>query len=122
MIPRAVICVIVEISVTRGDLAQLADDADKVYAEIFKTVPGFLYGALGVRREDERAVGVVFFETAETLRAAESVIEGVREAVAISPGATFTLLDYEVIVRGVGPGAETLFAPIDGTATPGAPA
>ncbi|MGN6872909.1 MAG: hypothetical protein ACTHMY_31365 [Solirubrobacteraceae bacterium] len=103
-------------------MAQFADDADKVYAEIFKTVPGFLYGALGVRREDERAVGIVFFETADTLRAAEPVIEGVREAIAISPGATFRLLDYEIIVRGVGPEADKLFSPIGGTATPGAPA
>jgi len=117
-----VICVIVEISVARGDLAQLADDADTVYAEIFKTVPGFLYGALGVGRENEGVVGVVFFETAESLRAAEAVIEGVREAVAISPGAKLTLRDYEVIVRGVGPEADKLFAPIGGTATPGAPA
>jgi hypothetical protein len=117
-----VICVIVEISVAPDHLGQLADDADKVYAEIFKTVPGFLYGVLGVRRQDQRAVAVVFFETADTLRAAESVIEGVREAMAISPGATFTLADYEVIVRGVGPEAEKLFSPIGGTATPGATA
>jgi hypothetical protein len=117
-----VICVIVEISVAPDLLAQLADDADKVYAEIFKTVPGFLYGALGVRREDERASAVVFFETAEAWRAAEPVIEGVREAMSISPGATFTLLDYEVIVRGVGPEADRLFSAIGGTAAPGAPA
>lgn len=115
------ICVIVDISVAPDLLAQLADDADKVYAEIFKTVPGFLYGALGVRGEDQRATAVVFFETAEAWRAAESVVEGVREAVAISPGATFTLLDYEVIVRGVGPEAEKLFSQMGGTAAPGAP-
>jgi hypothetical protein len=117
-----VICIIVEISVAPDALAQLADDADKVYAEIFKTLPGFLYGALGVRGQDGRAIAVVFFETAETLRAAEPVIEGVREAVAISPGATFTLEDYEIIVRGVGPEASKLFSPIGGTAAPGAPA
>jgi hypothetical protein len=117
-----VICVIVDISVPADDMAQLADDADKVYAEIFKTVPGFLYGALGVRRQDQRVAAVVFFETADTLSAAESVIEGVREAVAVTPGATFTLLDYEIIVRGVGPEADKLFAPISGTATPGSPA
>jgi hypothetical protein len=117
-----VICVIVDISVPPDDMAQFADDADKVYAEIFKTVPGFLYGALGVRREDERAVGIVFFETADAWRAAEPVIEGVREAIAISPGATFTLLDYEIIVRGVGPEAEKLFSPIGGSATPGSAA
>src|SRR5438105_3893923 len=99
-------------------MAQFADDADKVYAEIFKTVPGFLYGALGVRHQDERAVGVVFFETAEAFRAARPVIEGVREAIAISPGATFTLLDYEIIVRGVGAEASKLFSPIGGTASP----
>jgi hypothetical protein len=103
-------------------MAQFADDADKVYAEIFKTVPGFLYGALGVRRVDGRAVGVVFFETEEAWQAAEPVIAGVREAVAISPGATFTLVDYEVIVRGVGPEASRLFSPIGGSAAPGAPA
>lgn len=122
MMRDAVICVIVDISVAPDQMAQFADDADKVYAEIFKTLPGFLYGALGVRREDERAVGVVFFDTAETLRAAEPVIEGVREAIAISPGATFTLLDYEVIVRGVGPEADKLFAPIGGAAAPDVPA
>ncbi len=122
MMRDAVICVIVEISVAPDQMAQFADDADKVYAEIFKTIPGFLYGALGVRRQDERAVGVVFFETAETLRAAGPVIEGVREAVAISPGATFTLLDYEVIVSGVGPEADKLFALIGGTPSPDAPA
>lgn len=116
------ICVIVEISVAPDHLAQLADDADRVYAEIFKTVPGFLYGSLGVRREENDAVAVVYFETAETFRAAESVIEGVREAVAISPGATFTLIDYEVIVRGVGPEASKLFAPLGGSAAPDAPA
>jgi hypothetical protein len=122
MIRCAVICVIVEISVAPDHLAQLADDADKVYAEIFKTVPGFLYGSLGIRREENRAVAVVYFETAQTFRAAESVIEGVREAVAISPGATFTLVDYDVIVRGVGPEADTLFAPIGGSAASGTPA
>lgn len=116
------ICVIVDISVPPDDLAQLADDVDKVYAEIFKTVPGFLYGALGVRREDQRAVAVVFFETLEAWLAAASVVEGVREAVAISPGATFTLVDYDVLVRGVGPEAEKLFSPIGGTAAPSAPA
>ncbi|HET6867773.1 MAG TPA: hypothetical protein VFH80_17785 [Solirubrobacteraceae bacterium] len=116
------ICVIVEISVAPDLLAQLADDADKVYAEIFKTVPGFLYGALGVRPQEQDATAVVFFETAEEWRAAESVVEGVREAISISPGATFTLRDYEVIVRGVGPEAERLFSPIGGTAAPGAPA
>jgi hypothetical protein len=117
-----VICIIVEISVPPDLLAQLADDADKVYAEIFKSVPGFLYGALGVRGEDRRTAAVVFFESAEAWHAAASVVEGVREAVAISPGATFTLLDYEVIVRGVGPEAEKLFSPIGGTGPPGAPA
>jgi hypothetical protein len=50
------------------------------------------------------------------------VIEGVREAVAISPGATFTLVDYDVIVRGVGPEADKLFAPIGGSAASGTPA
>jgi hypothetical protein len=50
------------------------------------------------------------------------VIEGVREAVAISPGATFTLIDYEVIVRGVGPEAGKLFSPIGGSGASGAPA
>jgi hypothetical protein len=85
-------------------------------------VPGFLYGSLGVRREENTAVAVVYFETAETWGAAESVIEGVREAVAISPGATFTLVDYEVIVRGVGPEASNLFSPIGGSAAPSAPA
>ncbi len=122
MMIGAVICVIVDISVAPDHMAQFADDADKVYAEIFKTVPGFLYGALGVRTQDERAIGVVFFDTDETLRAAEPLIEGVREAIAISPGATFTLVDYEVIVRGVGPEAEKLFAPIGESAEPGPPA
>jgi hypothetical protein len=37
-----VICVIVDISVAPDHMAQFADDADRVYAEIFKTVPGFL--------------------------------------------------------------------------------
>ncbi|HKO28836.1 MAG TPA: hypothetical protein VJU80_15360 [Solirubrobacteraceae bacterium] len=103
-------------------MAQFADDADKVYAEIFKTLPGFLYGAFGVRRQDERAAAAVFFENEEAWQAAQPLIEGVREAVAISPGATFTLVDYEVIVRGVGPEADKLFSPIGGGATPGAPA
>jgi hypothetical protein len=116
-----VICVIVEISVAPDHLAQLADDADSVYVDIFKTVPGFLYGSLGVRGDENRAVAVVYFETAETFRAAESVIEGVREAMAISPGATFTLLDYEVLVRGVGPEASKLFSSIGGSAAPDTP-
>lgn len=116
------ICVIVDISVAPDHVAQLADDADKVYAEIFKTVPGFLYGALGVSGQDERAVATVFFENAEAFRAAAPLIEGVREAVAISPGATFTLLNYEVIVSGVGPEPDKLFAPIGGGADPAAPA
>jgi hypothetical protein len=103
-------------------MAQFADDADKVYAEIFKTVPGFLYGALGVSRQDGRSMGLVFFETAETFRDAAPTIEGVREAVAISPGATFTMTDYEVIVTGVGPQAAKLFSPIGGAPAPGAPA
>lgn len=115
------ICVIVEISVEPDDLALLADDADKVYAEIFKTVPGFLYGSLAVGKEANGAIAVVYFESAETLRAADSVIEGIREAVGISPGATFTLNEYDVIVRGVGPEANKLFAPIGGAAAPGAP-
>jgi hypothetical protein len=117
-----VICVIVDISVAPEHLAQFADDADRVYAEIFKTVPGFLYGALAARPGEARAVAVVFFETAEAYHAAEPLIEGVREASAISPGATFTLVDYEVIVRGVGAEADKLFSPIGGTAAPGAPA
>jgi hypothetical protein len=102
-------------------MAQFADDADRVYAEIFKTVPGFLYGALATRSEGARAVAVVFFETAESYHAAEPVIEGVREATAISPGGTFTLVDYEVIVRGVGADADKLFSPIGGSDAPGAP-
>jgi hypothetical protein len=64
----------------------------------------------------------VFFETEEAWHAAEPVIAGVREAVAISPGATFTLVDYEIIVRGVGPEAIRLFSPIGGSAAPDAPA
>jgi Antibiotic biosynthesis monooxygenase len=116
------ICVIVEISVPRDHMAQFADDAERVYAEIFKTVPGFLYGALATRPEDARAVAVVFFETAEAYHAAEPVIEGVREAIAISPGVTFTMIDYEVIVRGVGDEADRLFSPIGGSGAPGPPA
>jgi hypothetical protein len=103
-------------------VAQFADDADKVYAEIFKTLPGFLYGALGVRRQDGRTAAAVFFENEDAWRAAQPLIEGVREADAISPGATFTLVDYEVIVRGVGPEADKLFSPIGGTAASGPPA
>ena len=116
------ICVIVEISVAPDDMAQFAEDADRVYAEIFKSVPGFLYGALATRPEDGRAAAVVFFETAEAYHAAEPLIEGVREATAISQGGTFTLVDYEVIVRGVGAEADKLFAPIGGSGAPGAPA
>jgi hypothetical protein len=115
------ICVIVDISVAPEHMAQFAEDADKVYAEIFKTSPGFLYGALATRPEDSRAVAAVFFENAEAYHAAEPLIEGVREATAISPGATFTLVDYEVIVRGVGPEADKLFSPIGGSGAPGAP-
>jgi len=121
MMRAAVIFVIVEISVAPDDVAQLADDAEKVYAGIFETLPGFLYGSLGIRREERTAVAVVYFESADALRAADSVIEGVREAMGISPGATFTLVDYDVTVRGVGVEAHKLFAPIGGAA-PGAPA
>lgn len=116
------ICVIVDLSVAPEHMAQFADDADRVYAEIFKTAPGFLYGALAARAEDARAVAVVFFETAEAFQAAEPLFEGAREAIAISPGGTFTLIDYEVIVRGVGAEADRLFAPIGGSGAPGAPA
>ncbi len=122
MMRAAVILVIVEISVAPDDVAQLADDVEKVYAGIFETLPGFLYGSLGVKREECTAAAVVFFESAEALRAADSLIEGVREAVGISPGATFTLVDYEVLARGVGVQAHRLFAPIGGAAAPGAPA
>jgi hypothetical protein len=98
------IFVIVEISVVPEHMAQFADDVDRVYAEIFRTVP------------------VVFFETAEAYHAAEPLIEGVREATAISPGGTFTLVDYVVIVRGVGAEADKLFSPIGSSGAPGAPA
>ena len=121
MMRAAVVCVIVEISVGPDDVAQLADDAEKVYAGIFETLPGFLYGSLGIRREECTAVAVVYFDSAEALRAADSVIEGVREAMGISPGATFTLVDYEVTARGVGPEAHKLFAPIGGAAASGRP-
>jgi hypothetical protein len=116
------ICVIVEISVAPEDVAQLADDVDHVYAEIFKTVPGFLFGTLGVKPDDRRVVAVVYLESAEALRAASPVIEGIREAVGISPGATFTLTEYEVLVSRAGPEPTRLFSQIDGTAAPGAPA
>jgi hypothetical protein len=117
-----VICVIVEICVAPDDLAQLADDADNVYGEIFRTVPGFLYGSLGVREQDNAAVGVMYFESADAWQAAEPVMEGVREAVGISPGATFTLVEYDVIVRRVGFEPSRLFPPLEGTPAPGAPA
>ncbi len=116
------ICVIVEISVAPDDLARLVDDTDKVYAEIFKTVPGFLYGTLGVRRADQRVVAIVYFDSAEAFRAADSVIEGIREAVGISPGATFTLTDYEVLVWRKGLESGEPFESSGETATPGAPA
>jgi hypothetical protein len=116
------ICVIVDLCVSPEHMAQFADDSDRVYAEIFKTAPGFLYGALATRPEDARAIAVVFFESAEAFHAAEPLFDGAREAMAISPGGTFTLLDYEVIVRGVGVDAEKLFSPIPGSGPPGAPA
>jgi hypothetical protein len=117
-----VICLIVEISVAPGDVAQLADDSDHVYAEILKTVPGFLFGTLGVKREDRRALGVVYFESAETLDAAGPVIEGIREAVGISPGVTFTLTEYDVLVSRAGLESSRLFSRIGGAAAPDAPA
>ena len=116
-----VICLIVELSVAPDAVDQLADDSDKVYAEILKTVPGFLFGTLGVEREDRRALGVVYFDSAEALEAAGPVIEGIREAVAISPGVTFTLTPYEVLVSRAGPDPSRLFSPIGGTATRGTP-
>ena len=116
------ICVLVEVSVAPEDLAQLADDADRVYGEIFKSVPGFLYGSLGVRQQDNAAIGVMYFESAEAWQAAEPVMEGVREAVGISPGATFTLVEYDVIVTRTGPEPTRLFPPIGGASTPSAPA
>lgn len=117
---RAVICVIVEISVAPDDVGRLADDVEKVYAGIFQALPGFLFGSLAVRRDDHRAVGVWYFDSAEALRAAGSVIEGIRAAVGISPGVTFTTVDYEVIVRRSGPEGGKLLATVEGTATPGA--
>jgi hypothetical protein len=120
MIRAGVICLIVELSVAPDAVGQLAEDADKVYAEILKSVPGYLFGTLGVERESRRALGVVYFESEETLDAAGPVIDGIREAVAISPGVTFTLTPYEVLVSRAGLEASRLFAPIGGTATPGA--
>ena len=113
---------IVELSVDPDDLAQLADDSDRVYAEIFKTLPGFLFGTLGVTSDGQGAVGVVYFESEEAFRAAEPVVEGVREAVAISPGATFTLREFEVVVRRAGLEPAKLLPPSDQAAAPGAPA
>ena len=121
MIRAAVICVIVKISVSPDDLAQLVDDSDKVYAEIFKTVPGFVYGSLALGREDREALAVVYFESIEAFRAAEPVIEGIREAAGISPGATFTLSEYDVIVSTPGIEPSRLFGSAAGTAAPGAP-
>jgi hypothetical protein len=112
----------VEISVAPDDLNRLVDDTDKVYAEIFKAVPGFVYGTLGVRGEDQRLVAVVYFESAEALHSAESLIEGIREAVRVSPGATFTLTDYEVLLHRQGLESSKLFAAGGETAAPGAPA
>lgn len=122
MISAGLICVIVEISVAPDDLAQLTDDSDKVYAEIFKTVPGFLFGTLAVKREEHAAVAVVYFENAEALDAARPVIEGIREAVGISPGATFTLAEYDVVVSRVGLEPSRLVSQVGGPAPPEAPA
>ena len=116
------ICVIVESSVAPDDVARLADDLDRVYAEIFKTVPGFRFGTLGVRPDDRGVVGVVYLESAGVVRAAGPVIDGIREAVGISPRATFTLTHDDVLVSRAGPEPSRLFSQIDGTATPGAPA
>jgi hypothetical protein len=118
MISAGLICVIVELSVAPDAVDQLADDSDKVYGEILRTVPGFLFGMLGVEREHRRALGVVYFESAEAFDAATPVIEGIREAVAISPGVTFKLTPYEVLVSRAGLEPSRLFAPIGGTATP----
>lgn len=116
------ICVIVEISIAPEDVAQFVDDADKVYADVFRALPGFLFGTLAVGTEDRRAVGVVYFESADAWRGASSVIEGIREAVRISPGVTFTTAEYEVVVRTVGSDRVKLLSPIEGTGAPGAPA
>jgi Antibiotic biosynthesis monooxygenase len=118
MMPAGLVCVIVEISVAPDDVAQLADDVDQVYAEIFKTVPGFLFGTLGIKRDDRAVLAVVYFESTEALDAARPVIEGVREAVGISPGATFTLTEYEVAVRRAGLEPCKLFPRSDETAAP----
>ena len=118
----AVICVIVEISVAPEGVAQLADDSDKVYAEIIRSVPGFLFGTLGVKVDDHRALGVVYFESAETFHAAGPVIEGLREAVGISPGATFTLTEWDIVVRRAGLDPSKLFSQSGETAAPGASA
>lgn len=122
MIRDALVCVIVEISVAPDDVDQLADDADQVYAEILRSMPGFLFGTLGIKRDDRAARSVVYFESAEALDAARPVIEGIREAVGISPGATFTLTEYEVLVSRAGPEPTRLFSQISGPATPGFPA
>jgi hypothetical protein len=113
MISDGVICVIVEISVSPEDVVRLTDDVDKVYADIVQELPGFLFGSFAVRREDHRAMGVSYFETEEAWRAAASVIEGIREALKISPGATLAICEYEVVVRRGGSEATKLFSPID---------
>lgn len=121
MIRAGVICLIVEISVAPDAVDQLADDSDRVYAEIFKTVPGFLFGTLGIRRGERDALAVVYFENSEAFEAARPVIEGVREAMGVSPGATFTLTAYEIVASGVGLEPSRLFSRSGETAAPGAP-
>lgn len=113
---------IVEISVAPDDVAQLADDTAHVYAEILKTVPGFLFGTLGIKRDDRTVRAVVYFESAEAFDAAGPVIEGIREAVGVSPGVTFTLTEYDVVASGAGPEPTKLFWQIDDRSTPSAPA
>ncbi|HUZ28536.1 MAG TPA: hypothetical protein VMU90_04800 [Solirubrobacteraceae bacterium] len=104
--------VVVEIEIDPVALPQLIDDIERVYAEIFGELPGFVLGSLGVNRETGRAIGLWYFESVVRWREAQDVIEGTRAAVAAGTGGTRTLTEYEAAVHVPGPARGRALEPL----------
>jgi PAS domain S-box-containing protein len=105
------ICLLVEAPIRPEIVAQFVEDSKNVYGDYFRAQPGFVFGTMGVRREEGRAIGVWYFDTREHLLRARDLFARLRAALSASLGVSVTTLQFDVLVSRVGPAAVALFGP-----------
>ncbi len=105
------ICLLVEAPIREELVAQFVEDIKSVYGDYFRAQPGFVFGTMGVRREERRAIGVWYFDTREHLHQARGLFARLRGALSVSLGVSATALQFDVLVSRVGPAAIELFGP-----------